>query len=87
MLDQPMASIALLSDIDLLARLPLLVHAEYEATADVIEHLVEVERRRLYLEQATSSLYKYVRLGLLGRRCAQARSGRKARAPSSLGAR
>src|SRR5215510_5391706 len=54
-----MGTIALLSDAELLTRLPLLVRAEQEATADIIEHLVEVERRRLYLEQACSSLTKY----------------------------
>jgi hypothetical protein len=54
-----MGTIALLSDAELLSRLPLLVRAEHEATADVVEHLVEVERRRLYLEQACSSLNKY----------------------------
>ena len=54
-----MGTIALLSNAELLGRLPLLVRAEQEATADVIEHLLEVERRRLYLEQACSSLNKY----------------------------
>jgi hypothetical protein len=54
-----MASVSLLSDSDLIARLPMLVQAERGAMADVIEHLVEIERRRLYLEQATSSLYRY----------------------------
>jgi len=48
-----------LSDSELIARLPALVQAERRAMADVIEHLVEVERRRLYLAQATSSLYRY----------------------------
>jgi hypothetical protein len=32
---------------------------ERHAMADVIEHLVEVERRRLYLAHAASSLYRY----------------------------
>src|SRR4029453_8805948 len=54
-----MPALSLLSDSDLITRLPELVLVEREAMADVIEHLVEVERRRLYLEQATSSLYKY----------------------------
>jgi hypothetical protein len=54
-----MGIIAQLSDAELLHRLPLLVRAEKESTADVVEHLVEVERRRLYLEQACSSLNKY----------------------------
>src|SRR5262245_18834152 len=54
-----MEALSLLSDTDLLTRLPKLVLVERQAMADVIEHLVEVERRRLYLEQACSSLYKY----------------------------
>jgi hypothetical protein len=58
-LDDDIGFISLLSDADLLARLPALVRAECEATTEVVEHLVEVERRRLYLEQARSSIYKY----------------------------
>jgi 5-methylcytosine-specific restriction endonuclease McrA len=54
-----MSTLCSLSDADLVARLPLLVQAERHAMADVIEHLVEVERRRLYLSQAMSSLYRY----------------------------
>jgi hypothetical protein len=54
-----MGTIAQLSDAELLSRLPLLVGVERESTADVVEHLVEVERRRLYLGQACSSLNKY----------------------------
>jgi len=56
-----MPALSLLSDGDLLTRLPELVLVEREAMADVIEHLVEVERRRLYLEQACSSLFTYCR--------------------------
>src|SRR5262245_1693898 len=48
-----------LSDAELVARLPVLVQAERHAMAEVIEHLVEVERRRLYLTHSTSSLYRY----------------------------
>src|SRR5688572_22430403 len=54
-----METLSTLSDAELVARLPLLVQAERHAMADVIEHLVEVERRRLYLAHATSSLYRY----------------------------
>jgi hypothetical protein len=53
-----MSRLSTLSDVELVARLPALVEAERHAMADVIEHLVEVERRRLYLEHATSSLYR-----------------------------
>src|SRR5262245_4806002 len=54
-----MSKPSLLSDAELVARLPSLVQAERGATLEVIEHLVEMERRRLYLAQATSSLYRY----------------------------
>src|SRR5262245_20427140 len=54
-----MPSLALLSDNELLARVSAVVRAERIATADVIEHLMEVERRRLYLDQACSSLYGF----------------------------
>src|SRR5215813_5165812 len=56
-----MPSLALLSDSELLARIPAIVQTERIASADVVEHLMEVERRRLYLEQACSSLYTYCR--------------------------
>jgi hypothetical protein len=48
-----------LSDSDLLARMPELVRAERAAMADVVIHLIEIDLRRLYLEQACSSLYSY----------------------------
>jgi hypothetical protein len=54
-----MSTLFTLSDDELVARLPALVRAERYAMAEVIEHLVEVERRRLYLAHATSSLYRY----------------------------
>jgi hypothetical protein len=54
-----MSTLSTLSDAELVVRLPALVQAERQAMADVIEHLVEVERRRLYLTHATSSLYRY----------------------------
>ena len=50
-----------LSDVELLARMPVLVRYERAATADVIEHLIEVDRRQLYLGQACSSLSAYCR--------------------------
>src|SRR5580765_3111870 len=56
-----MPTVSLLSDTELLARIPSVVQAERIACADVIEHLMEVERRCLYLEQACSSLYTYCR--------------------------
>lgn len=50
-----------LSDSVLLSRMPILVGCERGASADVIEHLVEVERRSLYLGQACPSLWAYCR--------------------------
>src|SRR5215510_11158897 len=54
-----MKGLSEVSDADLLARLPPLVLAERERTADVIEHLVEIDRRRLFLDQACRSLSVY----------------------------
>ena len=54
-----MGSLSSLSDTALLTRLPVLVRAERAATAAVVEHLIEIDRRRLFLEQACSSLYAY----------------------------
>jgi hypothetical protein len=54
-----MGSLSALSDTDLLARIPVLVRAERAASAEVVEHLVEIDRRRLFLDQAVSSLYAY----------------------------
>jgi hypothetical protein len=54
-----MSPICSLSDSELVERLPALVQAERHAMVDVIEHLVEMERRRLYLRHAVSSLYCY----------------------------
>jgi hypothetical protein len=54
-----MADLSLLSDSELAARLPGLVRAERHAMAEVIEHLVEVERRRLYLTSRVTSLFGY----------------------------
>ncbi|HEY3499666.1 MAG TPA: hypothetical protein VGK73_33475 [Polyangiaceae bacterium] len=54
-----MSTLITLSDAELVARLPSLVQAERGATLEVIEHLVEMERRRLYLAYATSSLFRY----------------------------
>jgi hypothetical protein len=56
-----MPSLAVFSDTELLARVAAVVQAERIASADVVEHLMEVERRRLYLDQACSSLYTYCR--------------------------
>ena len=54
-----MPNLTLLSDADLLSRMPALVLIEHGAVADVVEHLVELDRRQLYLEQACPSLYAY----------------------------
>src|SRR6185295_15835970 len=54
-----MAALSSVSDSDLLSRMRGLVLAERAATAEVVEHLMEIDRRKLYLDQACSSLYRY----------------------------
>ena len=54
-----MANLHHLSDAELLSRMPAVVLVEHSSVADVVEHLAEIDRRRLYLEQATPSLYAY----------------------------
>jgi hypothetical protein len=54
-----MAALSSVSDSDLLSRMPGLVLAERAAAAEVIEHLMEIDQRRLYLDQACSSLYSF----------------------------
>ena len=56
-----MPALSLLSDTELLVQVAAVVETERKASADVVEHLMEVERRRLYLDQACSSLYAYCR--------------------------
>jgi hypothetical protein len=48
-----------LTDGELIARLPELVLAERACSADIVEHLIEIDRRRLYLVQACRSLSCY----------------------------
>ncbi|MFZ5893092.1 MAG: HNH endonuclease [Myxococcota bacterium] len=50
-----------LSNAELLARMPVLALQDRAATADVIEHLMEIDRRKLFLGQACSSLSAYCR--------------------------
>ncbi|MBK7581263.1 MAG: hypothetical protein IPI67_13745 [Myxococcales bacterium] len=47
------------SDAELLALLACAVRSERAASADVIAHLAEVDRRQLYLDEACSSLFAY----------------------------
>src|SRR5687768_4442484 len=54
-----MASLSSISDSDLLGRMRGLVSAERAASAEVVEHLMEIDRRKLYLDQACSSLSRY----------------------------
>ena len=48
-----------LSDAELLKRTSALVLVEHGAVADVVEHLAEIDHRRLYLEHAYPSLYAF----------------------------
>lgn len=54
-----MSSLCALSDAELVKDLRALVQSERHAMVDVIEHLVEVERRRLYLGSKIATLYRY----------------------------
>ncbi len=59
-----MQTIKALSDSELLQQTRLLVSSERELTTELLWHLREVDRRRLYAEQGFSSLFDYVRRGL-----------------------
>ncbi|MCC6903480.1 MAG: hypothetical protein IT377_31205 [Polyangiaceae bacterium] len=54
-----MNALSSISDRELRERLTAAVSAERMAAADVIFHLVELDRRKLYLEEACSSLFAY----------------------------
>ncbi|MGC4087735.1 MAG: hypothetical protein QM756_07530 [Polyangiaceae bacterium] len=54
-----MQSLHAIGDRELLARTLALVGREQEVLADLIEHLGEIDQRRLYLDQACSSLFDY----------------------------
>ena len=54
-----MGSLSSLSDTDRLTRMPALVQVERAASAEAVERLIEIDRRRLFLDQACSSLYAY----------------------------
>ncbi len=53
------ARVAQLSDQALLTQVQDLAHREREATVALIVHLAELDRRRLYLAEGYSSLFKY----------------------------
>ncbi len=54
-----MNALSSISDHELRERLTAAVSAERRAAADVIYHLVELDRRKLYLDDACSSLFSY----------------------------
>ncbi|MGC4095023.1 MAG: HNH endonuclease signature motif containing protein [Polyangiaceae bacterium] len=54
-----MTSLHVVGDGELLARTLALVGREREVLAELVEHLAEIDRRRLYLDQACSSLFSY----------------------------
>ena len=54
-----MQALPLLSDRELRERLSAAVSTERAASAEVIFHLAELDRRKLYLEDACSSLFAY----------------------------
>jgi 5-methylcytosine-specific restriction endonuclease McrA len=53
-----------LSDSQLIQRLDALVHKERETTLEVIRHIIEFDRRKLYLGIGYSSLYDYCTMHL-----------------------
>jgi 5-methylcytosine-specific restriction endonuclease McrA len=53
-----------LMDDELLARLDLLVASEKAATADIVAHLAEVDRRDVVIDKGFSSLFEYCRAKL-----------------------
>jgi len=53
-----------LSDSQLIRRLDELVHKERETTLDIIRHIIEFDRRKLYLGLGHSSLFDYCTLQL-----------------------
>lgn len=55
----PPPELRALSDQELLSRLDSLAHEEREGTADVVEHLSELERREKSLDLAYPSIYEY----------------------------
>jgi hypothetical protein len=57
-------SLSRLSDSQLIKRLDALVQKERETTLDVIRHIIEFDRRKLYLGIGYGSLYKYCILHL-----------------------
>ena len=61
-----LCTLSTLSDHDLLARLTRVVATDRRVTAELIAHLAEVDRRRLYAREACSSMFVYCteRLGL-----------------------
>lgn len=54
-----------LTNAELLERLPRLCAKEREATLDVLYHLIELDKRRLFLEAGYPSLFEYCRRKLL----------------------
>ena len=54
-----MSLLSSVSDAQLLTQTLAAARAERAAMANVLRHLAEVDRRRLYLDQACSSLYSY----------------------------
>ena len=57
-------SLRLLSDDDILSRINELVRRERGMTLRVLDHLVEIERRKLHLELGHSSMFDYCTRGL-----------------------
>jgi hypothetical protein len=63
--DTSFGSVAELSDAELTARLRALVQRDHRLTADLLEHLGEMDARRLYASTAYPSAFRYC-VGRLG---------------------
>jgi len=48
-----------LSDAELLSQVKRLAHAERHATARLVAHLAELDKRNLYLQEGCASLFTY----------------------------
>ena len=58
------ANLCKLSDSEIISQVKELVRKERETKEDLVRHLAEVERRRLYLSLGYNSLFDYLTRGL-----------------------
>jgi len=78
-----MLSLKRVQDADLLRQLLELVKQSRGVEAEVVAHIGEVELRRLYAQEACSSMFEYCRR-ILGMRIVTARAGQLRRTAAEL---